>query len=149
MGIMKESGASGGQILNKTEMDKLVGQSGVEASENEALAVAEAIGLPGNVGAFAAFRKDNNKEEEFEPLSRVASGKSDYTSGPDSPSPIGALSPDPPLPGEMRSPEFERLESPALSEYEEEEDQEGDVIIRTADGDHPKNEGDDVEAGKG
>ncbi len=121
MGIMKESGASGSQVLNKDEMDRLVGHSGGEASEHEALAVAEAIGLPGNVGAFAAFRKERNpsKDEDGEPLSRVISARSDYTSEPESPSPTGYLTPDPPLPGEVRSPEFERLESPAMSDEED------------------------------
>lgn len=121
MGIMKESGASGSQVLNKDEMDKLVGHSRGEASEHEALAVAEAIGLPGNLGAFAAFRKERNpsKDEDGEPLSRVTSARSDYTSEPETPSPTGYLTPDPPLPGEARSPEFERLESPAMSDEED------------------------------
>ena len=121
MGIMKEGGASGSQVLNKDEMDKLVGPSGGEASEHEALAVAEAIGLPGNLGAFAAFRKERNpsKDEDGEPLSRVTSTRSDYTSEPESPSPTGYLTPDPPLPGEVRSPEFEALESPAISDEED------------------------------
>ena len=121
MGIMKESGVSGSQVLNKDEMDKLVGHSAGEASEHEALAVAEAIGLPGNLGAFAAFRKERNpgKDEDGEPLSRVTSARSDYTSEPESPSPTGYLSPDPPLPGEMRSPEFARLESPTMSDEED------------------------------
>jgi hypothetical protein len=121
MGIMKESGASGSQVLNKDEMDKLVGHSGGKASEHEALAVAEAIGLPGNLGAFAAYRKERNlsKDEDGEPLSRVTSARSDYTSEPETPSPTGYLTPDPPLPGEMRSPNFERLESPAMSEEED------------------------------
>ena len=121
MGILKDSGVSGSQVLNKDEMDKLVGPTGGEASEHEALAVAEAIGLPGNLGAFAAFRKERNpsKDEDGEPLSRVTSTRSDYMSEPDSPSPTGYLSPDPPLPGEVRSPEFERLDSPAMSDEED------------------------------
>ena len=121
VGIMKESGASGSQVLNKDEMDKLVGPSWGEASEHEALAVAEAIGLPGNTGAFAALRKERNpsRDEYGEPLSRVTSTRSDYTSEPESPSPTGYLTPDPPIPGELRSPEFENLESPAMSDEED------------------------------
>ena len=131
MGIMKESGVSSSQVLNKNDIDKLVGSSSGagsgagggagKASEHEALAVAEAIGLPGTLGAFAAFRKERNssKDEDGEPLSRVTSGRSDYTSEPESPSPTGYLSPDPPLPGEVRSPDFERLESPVMSDEED------------------------------
>ena len=121
MGILKDSGVSGSQVLNKDEMDKLVGPTGGEASEHEALAVAEAIGLPGNLGAFAEFRKERkpSKDEDGELLSRVASARSDYMSEPESPSPTGRLTPDPPLPGEVRSPEFERLDSPAMSDEED------------------------------
>lgn len=140
MGIMKESGvsSSGSQVLNNNDMDKLVGsRTGTggaggagEASEHEALAVAEAIGLPGTPGAFAAFRKERNpsKDEDGEPLSRVTSGRSDYTSEPESPSPTGYLSPDPPLEGEVRSPEFERLESPLMSEEEDGSDDDGNGV---------------------
>lgn len=123
LNILEKSGANGSQMLDKSERDKLVEQSGGEASEVEAQAVANAIGLSGNIGVFAGFRKDP-RDESGEPLSKVTSAKSDYTSGPDSPSPTGALSPDNSLPGETRSPEFERLESPAMSDDEEERDEE-------------------------
>ena len=120
LNILEKSGATGGQMLDKTERDKLVGASGGEASETEAQAVAKAIGLSGNVGVFAGFRKET-RDDGGEPLSKVTSAKSDYTSGPDSPSPTGALSPDK---GDTRSPESERLESPVMSDDEDEHDDE-------------------------
>ena len=121
--ILEKSGANGSQLLDKSERDKLVGQSGGEASESEAQAVADAIGLSGNVGVFASFRKEA-RDDSGEPLTKVASAKSDYTSGPDSPSPTGPLSPDNSVPGDTRSPEFDRLESPAMSDEEEEREEE-------------------------
>lgn len=125
LNILEKSGANGSQMLDKSERDKLVGQSGGEASESEAQAVANAIGLSGNVGVFAGFRKEARDDSgSGEPLTKVASAKSDYTSGPDSPSPTGPLSPDNSVPGDTRSPEFEGLESPAMSDEEEEREEE-------------------------
>lgn len=121
--ILEKSGASGSQMLDKSERDKVVGQSVGGASEVEAQAVANAIGLPGNIGVFAGFRKEA-RDGFGEPLSRVESAKTDYTSGPDSPSTMGALSPDNLMPEESRSPEFERLDSPTMSDDEEERDEE-------------------------
>ncbi|MCJ1464166.1 hypothetical protein MMC07_002779 [Pseudocyphellaria aurata] len=121
--ILEKSGASGSQMLDKSERDKVVGPSVGEASEVEAQAVANAIGLPGNIGVFAGFRKEG-RDVFGEPLSRVASAKTDYTIRPDSPSTVGALSPDHSVPGESRSPEFERLDSPAMSDDEEARDEE-------------------------
>lgn len=121
--ILETSGANGSQMLDKHERDKLVGQSGGEASEVEAQAVAHAIGLSGNIGVFAGYRKEV-RDDIGEPLTKVTSAKSDYTSGQDSPSPTGPLSPDHSMPGDARSPEFDRLESPAMSDDEEERDEE-------------------------
>lgn len=89
--------------------ENLVGQSGGEASEHEAEAVAKAIGLPGAFGDWKGFTKEGSGVEDTQlegngsehvkkdvtalyedgaPLSRHASVKSDYT---ESPSPEGPL----------------------------------------------------------
>lgn len=144
--ILEKSGANGSQMLDKSERDKLVEQSGGEASEVEAQAVANAIGLSGSIGVFAGFRKEA-RDDSGEPLSKVTSAKSDYTSGPDSPSPTGPLSPDNSIPGDMRSHEFERLESPAMSDDEEErvEEAKGERLVKKATIDEARK----MEAGEG
>lgn len=133
-------------MLDKNEREKLVEQSGGDASETEAEAVAKAIGLSGNIGVFASYRKEASGGDDGEPLSKVISAKSDYTSGPDSPSPTGPLSPDDPIPGEMRIPEFARFDSPAMSEDEEEaEDAKGRQLESKA----PIEKARKMEAGEG
>lgn len=103
-------------MLDKSEREKLVEPFNGDASENEAEAVAKAIGVSGNIGVL----KEPRGVDDGEPLSKVVSAKSDYTSGPESPSPTGPLSPDDPVPGEVRIPEFAKLDSPSTSEEEEE-----------------------------
>ena len=106
-------------------MDKLVGETGGEASEQEAEAVAKAIGLSKSLAMLPGLRKAPAADDsEGAPLSRVQSGKSDYTSGPESPSPTGVLVPDPPFPGEETSPDIDPLESPAISGDEAEDEKE-------------------------
>lgn len=111
-------------MLHKSERDKLVGQHGGEATETEAQAVAEAIGIPDRIGAFAGFRKDAAPDDDGGSLTQTTSMKSDYTSEPNTPSPDGGLSPDSPAPGELHSPTFDDLDSPALSDEEEDEEDE-------------------------
>lgn len=124
MDILEQSGANGSQMLHKSERDKLIGQHGGEATEKEAEAVAQAIGLPGSIGDFASFRKGSTTttDEDGATLTKTTSAKSDGTSGPESPSPVGGmLFPDSPVRGERRR-------SPVASdEEEEEEDDGGDV----------------------
>lgn len=126
--VLELSGAKGSQSLNKSEMDKLVGETGGEASEQEAEAVAKAIGLSKSLASLPGLRKGPTSvadDAEGAPLSRAQSARSDYTtSGADSPSPEGGLAPDPGLPGEETSPDFEPLESPVISEDEAEDEKE-------------------------
>lgn len=115
-------------MLHKSERNKMVEHAGGEASEKEARAVAQAIGLPSAfTGAFGGLGKKEKSvtdgKGEGSPLGRVVSGRSDYTTDdPESPSPTGALSPDVQSSTDAKSPVFERLESPAISGDEEDED---------------------------
>lgn len=121
MDILGRTGASGSQIFDMIENEMPAGQTNEEA-EKEAKAVAQAIGLPAEFPTFEGFPKpsDGTDPGEGVPLAKATSMKSDYTSGPESPSPTGGLSPDETFQGEMRSPELEDLGSPQLSEDEEE-----------------------------
>ena len=118
MDILERSGAKGSQVLDKIETDSVLG----DASENEALAVAKAIGMPSSFEDYKALRRSSDGDiGDGGSLTQVNSAKSDYTSGPESPSPTGGLSPDEALAEEMRSPESDTLDSPDGS------DDEGDV----------------------
>lgn len=121
MDILGKSGVPGNQILNKIENEQPAEQTSEEA-EKEAKAVAEAIGLSNQFPALQGFSKPSDAMDlgEGAPLVKVTSAKSDYTSGPESPSPTGGLSPDETFQGELRSPELDDLDSPELSEDEEE-----------------------------
>lgn len=118
-------------MLHKSERNKMVEHGGGEASEKEARAVAQAIGLPSAfTGAFGGLGKKEKftieAKGEGAPLGRVVSGRSDYTTDePESPSPTGALSPDAQSSMDAKSPDFERLESPAISGDETDEDNDG------------------------
>ena len=98
-----------------------------EAIEKEAIAVAQAIGIAPaialtGISSYTSIPPGESSSVVGTPLTKVASAKSDYTSGPESPSPTGGLSPDDTMfasGGEgMRSPESETLESPELSDDE-------------------------------
>lgn len=121
MDILGQSGVSGSQILDKLENEQPARLTGEEA-EKEAKAVAEALGLPNEFPVFQGFKQPSDALDlgEGAPLVKVTSARSEYTSGPDSPSPTGGLSPDETFQGELRSPEMEDLDSPELSEDEEE-----------------------------
>lgn len=120
--IIDQSGLAGQQTLDKSEREKVIRQSIGEASEREAAAVAEAIGASSNnTGLFAKFRNERRGDSEAAPLHRVSSGRSEYAAREETPSPVGGLSPDDPLPGEKWSPEFEKLDSPAMSDDEPDE----------------------------
>lgn len=103
--------------------ESLARQSGGEASENEAAAVAKAIGLNEGFGAWKGFRKEG---EDGSPLIKTVSGRSDATSEVESPSPMGPLVDDSLM---EDVPEIEDLETSALSDagqnWEEAEDEEG------------------------
>lgn len=108
MDILERSGARGGHILDPSNRNSIVAESGT-ATDKEARAVAAAIGLPG------VYQEKN--DDDGGPLRKVQSGRSDYTSGPESPSPTGELSPiDSRGPVVMKSPELGNLESPEGSE---------------------------------
>lgn len=119
---------SGSHMLDKSEREKVLRQPIGEASESEAAAVAKAIGISSNTGLFAKFRKEKyGVESEAGPLlSRASNEKNVHAAREETPSPVGGLSPDEPLPGEKRSPEFEKLESPAMSDDEADEADEAD-----------------------
>ena len=126
MEILEKGGATGSQVLDKIDRDKSTEQISAEASEKEAIAVAKAIGLPTDFsGSKEPRRGSENIDQEGSPLTKVISAKSDYTSGAESPSPTGGLSPDETFQEEMRSPELEDLDSPELSEVEGDRNQGG------------------------
>ena len=100
----------------------MVPQSGGEASEVEAQAVADAIGLNEKIGIFANFRKEVTQDDDGHPLAKVASVKSDGTSA-ESPSPTGSLGSDDTEGPDLKNTEFERLDTD--QELEEEGVEEG------------------------
>lgn len=97
-------------MFDKNERDKMVPQSGGEASEVEAQAVADAIGLNEKIGIFANFRKEVTQDDDGHPLAKVASVKSDCTSA-ESPSPTGSLGADDTEEPDLKNTEFERLDT--------------------------------------
>lgn len=109
-------------MFDKNERDKMVPQSGGEASEVEAQAVADAIGLNEKIGIFANFRKEVTQDDDGHPLAKVASVKSDGTSA-ESPSPTGSLGSDDTEGPDLKNTEFERLDTD--QELEEEGVEEG------------------------
>lgn len=114
-------------MFDKNERDKMVPHSGGEASELEAQAVADAIGLNEKIGIFANFRKDETEDDDGHSLAKVASAKSDCTSGAESPSPTGPLGSDDTEGPGTRNTEFERLDTDQdLEEEGVEEDEEED-----------------------
>ena len=124
MGILEKTAATGGGVLDRIGRDKLAEELSVEASELEAEAVARAIGIPSEFSASRVLRqRRGSAASESVPLSRVASTRSDYTSGAESPSPVGGLSPDPAL-LDGPSPDFEQLDSTGISSEEEKEEEE-------------------------
>lgn len=120
--VLELSGARGSQVLNSrngSEMDKLLVDSmagTAEATEKEARAVAEAIGIPKSLRDSPGLRRPTPApDDEGAPLARAQSARSGYTSSVgESPSPTGAF-----IVSEENSPEIEPLE---LSDDEEEED---------------------------
>jgi hypothetical protein len=107
--ILELSTTLGSQhLLDKANRYSKVGNV-PSVTEQEAIAVARAIGLP----------KSMETVDEGAPLTRVYSAKSDGTSGPESPSPTGPLSPDPQM-VVMKSPVLGTLDSPVGSEEEDE-----------------------------
>lgn len=97
-------------MFDKNERDKMVPQSGGEASEVEAQAVADAIGLNEKIGIFANFRKEVTQDDDGHPLAKVASVKSDCTSA-ESPSSTGSLGADDTEEPDLKNTEFERLDT--------------------------------------
>ena len=81
--ILDQTNASGSGAF-----ESVTRQSGGEASENEAAAVAKAIGLNEGFGAWEGFKKGG---EDGPPLTKTVSGRSDATSEAESPSPTGPL----------------------------------------------------------
>ena len=115
--ILDQKNARGGAAF-----ETLPHQSGGEASEHEAAAVARAIGLNEGFGAWKGFKKE---DEDGSPLTTTASGRSDAASEAESPSPTGPLMDDSVL-GDVL--EIDDLGNPALSkgvqEWEEASDEE-------------------------
>lgn len=109
-------------MFDKNERDKMVPQSGGEASEVEAQAVADAIGLNEKLGIFANFRKEVTQDDDGHPLAKVAGVKSDCTSA-ESPSLTGSLGSDDTEGPDLKNTEFERLDTD--QELEEEGAEEG------------------------
>ncbi|KAL8952006.1 MAG: hypothetical protein Q9222_002052 [Ikaeria aurantiellina] len=138
--VIEMSGARGSQQAlassDSKGMEKLVGgiadtktvagTGGAAASEKEAQAVAKAIGLPRSLSRRAGSARrptTPGPDDEAAPLSRTHKSNNEYAAssvGGDSPSPTGAYV----VSGE-NSPDFEPLDSPAMSE--DDEDEGGDV----------------------
>jgi len=113
--ILELSEARGAQhLLDKANRFANVGEL-PPATNQEAIAVARALGLPEPVA----------KVDEGAPLTKVHSARSDATSGPESPSPTGPLSPDTKF-VVMKSPELGNLDSPEGSEDDGYEDEKRD-----------------------
>ena len=117
--ILDQTNASGSGAL-----ETLARQSGGEASEHEAAAVAKAIGLNEGFAAWKGLKKDG---EDGAPLTKTLSGRSAATSEAESPSPTGPLVIDDSALEEV--PKIDDLESPAMSdvgqEWEEADDEAG------------------------
>ena len=121
MDILQRGGATGSHVLDSVAPHSQAGSASEEANETEARAVAKAIGLPSSNLSNRGSRRTSLGGESIEgaPLTKVISSKSGYSSGPESPSPIGGMSPDSAFEGEMMSPESANLESPEFSGEEE------------------------------
>lgn len=98
-------------MLNKVELGN---------SEEEAWEVAKAIGIPTEHSASTVLRRASADSRGAEDLHRVSSTRSDATSGRDSPSPTGPLSPDINV-FDAQSPEPLEVDSPESSDDEADE----------------------------
>ena len=122
MEMLAKTGEKGSNVFNRIETERALGEASAEASQKEAEAVARAIGIPTEFSASTVLRRKSSKSSELSegaPLSRTVSGRTDYTSGPESPSPTGGLSPDMSLMDESKSPEMDDLPSPDLDADDE------------------------------
>ena len=81
--ILDQTNASGSGAF-----EELAQQSGGEATENEAAAVAKAIGLNESFGSWKGFK---NEGIDDSPLRMAENGRSDATNEAESPSPTGPL----------------------------------------------------------
>ena len=113
--ILGQTNASGSGAF-----EDLAHQSGGEATENEAAAVAKAIGLNEGFGAWKGFKKEGEDES---PLTSTVNGKSDATNEAESPSPTGPLMDDSLLEDVPRS---DDLGSAGISDVGQEWEEAGD-----------------------
>ena len=112
MHILEKSGVKGGHTLDRSNRNRLVEDAPV-ATDNEAEAVAAAIGLAPN----------HEGPADFAALNKVQSAKSDANSMESPSSTDEVLMDDPKSPGlVMKSPGLSNLDSPALSETDSSED---------------------------
>lgn len=128
--VVELSGARGSQmVLNPVEglAEAAAGGPPTGASEKEAQAVAAAIGIPRSVSRLPGLRRPTpGPDDEGAPLSSRTRGASvgsvgrTESIGADSPSPTGAF-----VISEPNSPEFEPLDSPAVSDEDVEWDTAG------------------------
>ncbi|MCJ1313862.1 hypothetical protein MMC25_007542 [Agyrium rufum] len=115
MNMLQQNGAATSGLLDRIEKGEFHAKGGTAAdNEKEAQAVARAIGLPTVYSDKAASGSRRSSVdvsvlggENGAPLTKITSVRSDYTSGQDSPSPQGGMSPDPAFEfqEEMRSPD--------------------------------------------
>lgn len=113
--ILDQTNASGSGAF-----EDLAHQSGGEATENEAAAVAKAIGLNEGVGAWKGFKNEGGDEW---PLTSTEKGKSDATNEAESPSPTGPLMDDSIL---EDVPKSDDLGSTRISDVGQEWEEDGD-----------------------
>ena len=113
--ILGQTNASGSGAF-----EDLAHQSGGEATENEAAAVAKAIGLNEGFDAWIGFKKEG---EDDSPLTSTVNGKSDATNDAESPSPTGPLMDDSLLEDVPRS---DDLGSSGISDAGQEWEEAGD-----------------------
>ena len=118
-------------------------QSGGEATQNEAAAVAKAIGLNEGFDAWKGFKKEG---EDDSPLTSTVNGKSDATNEAESPSPTGPLMDDSLLEDVPRS---DDLRNSGISDVGQEWEEAGDeenAESKTSEGLDPVNDYTPIEA---
>lgn len=129
MDILEKTGEKGRNVFNRIETEKAPAEVSAEASQREAEAVARAIGIPTEYSASTVLKRKGSRASELSegaPLSKTVSARSDYTSGPESPSPTGGLSPDMSLMDESKSPDIEYFPGPESEADDEDEETRGE-----------------------
>ncbi|OCL09462.1 adenine nucleotide alpha hydrolases-like protein, partial [Glonium stellatum] len=126
--ILDKSGSQGGHVLDLSHRNSLIEEESQPASEDEAAAVAAAIGYRPHLDPSPLANIESAPLEEIEPASPDSpdSIRSGYTGGDSSPEDIRSLG------VVMKSPELQNLDSPPesdVSSSEEDVDEDGGVSM--------------------